>query len=125
MTDQHYHVSVQLSACGREDADTVFAALDAAFPERVGGAGRTGRPGRTGGAERPTVWSTTVDAGRRDGPGPLRTLGTEVLADLSGGYQAVGLVREALAETFRVEDRGAVSGDQETDVRLALASGGG
>ncbi|KNE78943.1 MULTISPECIES: hypothetical protein [Streptomyces] len=110
------HVSVQLTDCARDDAQAVFAALGRAFPLVVEPAGHGA--GATDG--RPTVWSTTVDVARSGGHVDGGPLTGAVIADLSGGYQAVGKVREALEECFHAEDKGSASGDQEMEIRLRI-----
>lgn len=110
------HVSVQLTDCAREDADAVFAALGTAFPLVADPAGHA--PGSLNG--RPTVWSTTVDVETPgEAPGGSGLAGA-VIADLSGGYHAVGQVRRALENCFSTEDKGSASGDQEVEVRLRI-----
>ncbi|NJQ00332.1 hypothetical protein [Streptomyces zingiberis] len=115
------HVSVQLTDCAQEDAEAVFAVLGRAFPlaEEVSGHA----PGAEDG--RPTVWSATVDV---EGSGDTATEGGPltgaVIADVSGGYAAVGTVRTALEAPFAVEDKGSSSGDQEMEVRLRITPRG-
>jgi hypothetical protein len=121
----HTHVDVLLSACDREDADAVFGTLESAFPETAAGHGPSSvrTPDATASGH-PTVWSLDVDAsahGAGTSQGPV-ALGSPVTADLSGDPHHVREVEHALAESFRVQERGRVSGDQELDVRLRLSA---
>ncbi|MEE1757482.1 hypothetical protein [Streptomyces sp. SP18CS02] len=112
-------VSVQLSECGRQDARAVFGTL-----ERVFAGCDAGAPGpESGSGKEPTVWMATFDTSTRAGehPQPPR-LATEVTALLTGGYHAVDEVEHALAELFDVKSSESVSGDQEKECRLLLAS---
>ncbi|MFF2777210.1 hypothetical protein ACFVU3_20160 [Streptomyces sp. NPDC058052] len=111
-------VTVQLSDCRQEDARAVFEVLDHYYRlEDV----ETASPAGTGPA--PTVWMATFDTsgGQREDVPPPRLTG-KVGAVLTGGYQAVGEVERVLAAGFDIESLQAVSGDQETEARLLLAS---
>ncbi|MFD8690111.1 hypothetical protein [Streptomyces sp. NPDC059651] len=109
-------VSVVVSGCEKDDARTVFDVLRAAFatdrasvdvPQEVDG-------------KRPTAWVVTVDVTEAlVVSGPVR-LGAPVTADVQGGYWAVDRLRRSLADAFSVQVVGAVSGDQEEEVRLRL-----
>lgn len=111
-------VSVVLSGCAQDDAGMVFDVLRAAFatdrasvdvPHDVTG-------------KRPTAWVATVDvAEERVVSGPVR-LGAPVTVDAQGGYWAVERLRQGLTGAFAVRVVGTVSGDQEEEVRLRLAS---
>ncbi|MFD4370389.1 hypothetical protein [Streptomyces sp. NPDC058486] len=111
-------VSVQLSDCRQEDARAVFDVLDRYYQlEDV----ETAPP--AGGGPVTTVWMATFDTsgGRREETPPPRLDG-KVVALLTGGYHAVGEVEKVLAADFAIESLQAVSGDQETEARLLLAS---
>ncbi|GGV94982.1 hypothetical protein GCM10015535_61440 [Streptomyces gelaticus] len=111
-------VSVVISGCEKADARMVFDVLRAAFttdrasvdvPQDVAG-------------RRPTVWVVTVDVTEaRVVSGPV-ALGAPVSVDVQGGYWAVERLRQSLAHAFDVTVVGTVSGDQEEEVRLRLAS---
>ncbi|MFJ6463307.1 hypothetical protein ACIQM0_20120 [Streptomyces sp. NPDC091387] len=111
-------VSVVLSGCAKDDAGTVFDVLRAAFatdrasvdvPQDVTG-------------KQPTAWVATVDvAEERVVSGPVE-LAAPVTLDAQGGYWAVERLRHSLAGAFAVRVVGTVSGDQEEEVRLRLAS---
>ncbi|MER7948609.1 hypothetical protein ABTY59_14595 [Streptomyces sp. NPDC096079] len=112
-------VMVQLNDCSKEDAQAVFDVLDrfyqledTATPIPEGATGPT-----------PTVWTATFDTagGRHEEAGPTR-LTAPVGATLSGGYRAVDDVEKVLAAGFDIQSMQAVSGDQETEARLLLAS---
>ncbi|MFF9145693.1 hypothetical protein ACF1BN_12640 [Streptomyces sp. NPDC014861] len=111
-------VTVQLSECRQEDARAVFEVLDHYYrledlePPSPSGAGPVA-----------TVWMATFDTsgGQREEVRPPRLDG-RVGALLTGGYQAVSEVERVLAAGFAVESRQTVSGDQETEARLLLAS---
>ena len=118
----HTHVDVLLSAGDRKDADAVFGALERVFPETTAGHGPKVRTPDASGSPHPTVWALDVDArthGAGAGPVPLRA---PVTADLSGDPHHVQEVEHALADSFGVEERSSVSGDQELEVRLRLTS---
>lgn len=121
MYDTHIDtdVTVQLSDCRREDAQAVFDVLDRVYELEDMSA-----PGpRAATAPAATVWMATFDtaAGRREeiAPVPLSAL---VGAVLTGGYHAVDEVEKTLAATFDIRSLQSVSGDQETEARLLLAS---
>ncbi|WP_405708760.1 MULTISPECIES: hypothetical protein [unclassified Streptomyces] len=111
-------VSVVISGCEKADARMVFDVLRAAFttdrasvdvPQDVAG-------------RRPTAWVVTVDVTEaRVVSGPV-ALGAPVSVDVQGGYWAVERLRQSLAHAFDVTVVGTVSGDQEEEVRLRLAS---
>lgn len=120
----HTHVDVLLSADDRKDADAVFDTLGHVFPDTA--TGRNGptpvRAPQNAASGHPTVWSLDVDArthGEGAGPVPLRSA---VTADLSGDPHHVREVEHALADSFGVEERSSVSGDQELEVRLRLTA---
>ncbi|MFF3176744.1 hypothetical protein ACFVQ0_29465 [Streptomyces sp. NPDC057900] len=111
-------VSVVLSGCAKDDAGTVFDVLRAAFatdrasadvPQDVTG-------------KRPTVWTATVDVTEERVVSGTVRLGETVTVDVQGGYWAVERLRHSLAGAFAVQVVGTVSGDQEEEVRLRLAS---
>nr|WSW70977.1 hypothetical protein OG461_35005 [Streptomyces sp. NBC_00995] len=111
-------VSVVLSGCGKGDARTVFDVLRAAFvtdrasvdvPQDVSG-------------KRPTAWVATVDVAEARVVSGSVELGEPVTLDVQGGYWAVDRLRERLADAFSVQVVGTVSGDQEEEVRLRLAT---
>ncbi|WP_171165405.1 hypothetical protein [Streptomyces sp. I05A-00742] len=123
-TESADHVSVHLTGCGRETADAVIAALDAAFPaspgtllaEKGGPVAKEAAPGK------PVIWCTVVDTRARrartdTAPVPL---GTPVSVDLFGAAQPVRQVQEELAAAFGVEEHGTVPGEHELEVRLLL-----
>ncbi|QES51714.1 hypothetical protein DEJ50_31555 [Streptomyces venezuelae] len=118
-----HQVSVHLSDCEHETADTVLDVLRAAFsevlaPERAGqGAGGTG-------AVQATVWSMAVDArSRRDhGTEPAAHLGSPVTAELYGSADPIRLVRQELQKAFVVEHLGTVPGEHEMESRLRLTN---
>jgi hypothetical protein len=119
MTEPHpsTRVDVLLTGCDEHDADTVFHTLEAVFAQ----AGPvTGPAQRASG--RTTVWSMSLDPhvhGPATGPVPLHGA---VSADLSGSPHEVHEVQSALTDSFAVQDRGSVSGDQELEVRLRLTA---
>lgn len=111
-------VSVVLSGCAKGDAGTVFDVLRAAFatdrasvdvPQDVTG-------------KQPTAWVATVDVAEERVVSGLVELGAPVTVDAQGGYWAVERLRHSLAGAFAVRVVGTVSGDQEEEVRLRLAS---
>ncbi|MEV8585819.1 hypothetical protein [Streptomyces sp. NPDC051180] len=112
-------VTVQLCDCCREDAQAVFDVLDRVY--RLEDMATPSPQAATGPA--PTVWTATFDTAggeRRDvAPTPLTGL---VGATLTGGYHAVDEVQKVLAAGFDIQSTQAVSGDQETEARLLLAS---
>lgn len=112
-------VTVQLSDCCREDAQAVFDVLD-----RVYQLEDMETPGpRTAEGPATTVWVATFDTagGRREDVGPTH-LSALVGATLTGGYHAVDEVERVLATGFDIRSLQSVSGDQETEARLLLAS---
>lgn len=112
-------VTVQLSGCSREDAQAVFDVLDGVYQlEDL----TTPGPQTTTGPS-PTVWTATFDTagGRHQEVRPTR-LSSPVGATLSGGYHAVDEVEKVLAVGFDIQSLQSVSGDQETEARLLLAS---
>ncbi|MFE5831144.1 hypothetical protein ACFQ8W_12945 [Streptomyces sp. NPDC056508] len=112
-------VTVQLSDCGREDAKAVFDVLDANY--RLEDMATSGPQAATGPS--PTVWTATFDTAggehRKTSPAPLSAM---VGVTLTGGYHAVDEVEKVLAAGFDVQSRHTVSGDQEKEARLLLAS---
>ncbi|MFD8995492.1 hypothetical protein [Streptomyces abikoensis] len=115
------HVSVHLTGCAKEDANTVFGALEAAFPEVAEPGAKGPTEADKGGA---TVWCMVVDARTRATPravAPAR-LGSPVTVDLFGAADPVRQVREELGVVFGVEDHGTVPGEHELEVRLQLGS---
>ncbi|MEU7072218.1 hypothetical protein AB0B30_14055 [Streptomyces narbonensis] len=111
-------VTVQLD-CSREDAQAVFDVLDRVYQlEDMKPPGPQTAEGPT-----PTVWVATFDTagGRREDVGPTQ-LSALVGATLTGGYRAVDEVQRVLATGFDVQSLQTVSGDQETEARLLLAS---
>jgi hypothetical protein len=116
------HVSVHLTDCSPQDADSVFDVLGAAFPaavDRETGA-HCERPPLLA---NPMVWISTYDV-RTSGPaGEPASLGGPVTADLFGCHRPVRQLEEALSRSFRLEEEGhVVPGDQEVQVRLRLRS---
>ncbi|RSS37803.1 hypothetical protein [Streptomyces sp. WAC08241] len=112
-------VTVQLSDCGREDARAVFDVLDAVYRlEDMTAPGPQAAEGPS-----PTVWTATFDTAggehRKVTPAHLSAL---VGVTLTGGYHAVDEVEKVLAAGFEVQSRHTVSGDQEREARLLLAS---
>ncbi|MER5965333.1 hypothetical protein [Streptomyces sp. NPDC002057] len=112
-------VTVQLSDCCREDAQAVFDVLDGVYQlEDMG----TPSP-QTATGPSPTVWTATFDTagGRHEEVRPT-PLTSPVGATLTGGYRAVDEVEKVLAAGFDIQSLQSVSGDQETEARLLLAS---
>ncbi|WP_435972534.1 hypothetical protein [Streptomyces sp. Qhu_M48] len=112
-------VTVQLSDCCREDAQAVFDVLDGVYQlEDMG----TPSPQAATGPS-PTVWTATFDtAGGRHQEVRPTPLTSPVGATLTGGYRAVDEVEKVLAAGFDIQSLQSVSGDQETEARLLLAS---
>ncbi|MFF4172238.1 hypothetical protein [Streptomyces sp. NPDC001744] len=112
-------VTVQLSDCDREDARAVFGVLDGVY--RLEDMAAPDSSAET--APAPTVWTATFDTagGPHRDVRPAR-LSAPVGVTLTGGYRAVGEVEKTLATGFEVRSLRAVSGDQETEARLLLAS---
>ncbi|MFD6416362.1 hypothetical protein [Streptomyces sp. NPDC060194] len=111
-----HHVTVQLTGAPA-DASAVIDALLATFTSPEGDSG--GRP-HAEDSVRPTVWTQVVDAAEPREAGQATPLQGEVAAELSGGYQAVDRVAEALGKAFTAHDDGSASGDQETERHLRL-----
>lgn len=114
----HRDVTVQLSECGRADAELVFDALDHVFAgcEDVAPA-----PQPAAGPE-PTVWMATFDSTVHSGEpvGPPH-LSAPVEALLTGDHHAVEEVEEALGRLFDVRSTQSVPGEHEKESRLLLA----
>ncbi|MGW4726763.1 hypothetical protein [Streptomyces sp. NPDC004291] len=112
-------VTVQLSDCGREDAQAVFDVLDGVY--RLEDIATPGPQAATDPS--PTVWAATYDTagGEHQEVSPTH-LSALVGVTLTGGYHAVDEVEKVLATGFDVQSRHTVSGDQETEARLLLAS---
>ncbi|APE25867.1 MULTISPECIES: hypothetical protein [Streptomyces] len=112
-------VTVQLCDCSREDAQAVFDVLDGVYQLED----MTAPSPQTATGPSPTVWTATFDtaAGRREEVRPTH-LDSPVGATLSGGYHAVDEVAKVLAAGFDIQSLQSVSGDQETEARLLLAS---
>ncbi|MFJ7065828.1 hypothetical protein [Streptomyces sp. NPDC101115] len=112
-------VTVQLSDCCREDAQAVFDVLDRAY--QLEDMAMPGPHAAT--APAATVWMATFDtAGGRHEESPAVPLTGMVGALLTGGYRAVDEVEKVLARSFDIQSLQSVSGDQETEARLLLAS---
>ncbi|MFF8609881.1 hypothetical protein ACF06X_28595 [Streptomyces sp. NPDC015346] len=112
-------VCVQLSDCSREDAQAVFDVLDHVYEledMKVPGTQAATTPGVN-------VWTATFDtaAGPHEEVRPVPLTGM-VGAVLIGGYHAVDEVEKTLATSFDIQSLQSVSGDQETEARLLLAS---
>ncbi|WP_432061182.1 hypothetical protein [Streptomyces sp. S1] len=112
-------VTVQLSDCDREDAQAVFDVLDGVY--RLEDIATPGPQAATDPS--PTVWAATYDTagGEHQEVSPAH-LSALVGVTLTGGYHAVDEVEKVLATGFDVQSRHTVSGDQETEARLLLAS---
>ncbi|MET8505134.1 hypothetical protein ABZV60_10830 [Streptomyces sp. NPDC004787] len=112
-------VTVQLSECCREDAQAVFDVLDHAY--QLEDMTTPGPQAATSPAT--TVWMATFDTagGRHEESAPVPLTGV-VGATLTGGYHAVDEVAKVLGRSFAIQSRQSVSGDQETEARLLLAS---
>ncbi|MFG2196538.1 hypothetical protein [Streptomyces sp. NPDC048639] len=115
------HVSVHLTDCSPQDADSVFGVLLSAFPAAVDqetGAHCAQHPR----LDNPMVWIRTFDV-RTSGAADPEALAGPVTADLFGGDRPVRQIEEALARSFLTEEEGhVVPGDQEVQVRLRLSS---
>ncbi|WP_329200834.1 MULTISPECIES: hypothetical protein [unclassified Streptomyces] len=112
-------VLVTATDCSPECARTLIGFLERAFPDDGGEGVETQARDHTGA---PTVWSTTIDAGRPAAPtGPVALDGT-VRVGVQGGPRAVDRVLFALTEAFTVEAKGTVAGDQEREVEVLLRS---
>lgn len=110
-------VTVQLSDCGRAEAEAVFGALDEVFAgcEDVAPHSGTGRE--------PTVWVATFDSSARSGePIGAPRLDSPVEALLTGDHHAVEEVEKALGRLFDVRSAQHVPGEHEAECRLLLAS---
>ncbi|MFJ8696052.1 hypothetical protein [Streptomyces roseolilacinus] len=110
-------VTVQLSDCGRADAEVVFGVLDEVFAgcEDVAPHPTTGRE--------PTVWMATFDSSAHSGePSAAPRLGSPVEALLTGDHHAVEVVEKALGRLFDVRSTQHVPGEHEAECRLLLAS---
>ncbi|MBT2441860.1 hypothetical protein J7E93_17425 [Streptomyces sp. ISL-36] len=112
-------VTVQLSDCSREDAQVVFDVLDHVYELED----MTAPGPRAGTAPGVNVWTATFDtaAGRHEETSHVPLTGM-VGAVLTGGYHAVDEVEKTLATSFDIQSLQSVSGDQETEARLLLAS---
>ncbi|GGT16919.1 hypothetical protein [Streptomyces purpureus] len=113
-------VTVQLSGCVQEDAKAVFDVLDRVFVCEDMSVSK--EPNARG--PETTVWLATFDTARPASGEPLPPahLTAEVGALLTGGYHAVDEIEKALAGSFDVRSLQSVSGDQETEARMLLAS---
>ncbi|MFB7512520.1 hypothetical protein [Streptomyces sp. NPDC056144] len=112
-------VTVQLCDCGREDAQAVFDVLEGVYQLE-----ESPNPSpQVAAGPAPTVWVATFDtaAGRHEDVRPTH-LSAPVGATLTGGYHAVDEVERVLAAGFDIQSLQSVSGDQETEARLLLAS---
>ncbi|MEV0991195.1 hypothetical protein [Streptomyces sp. NPDC049949] len=113
-------VLVAAGDCSEEDARAVLDLLERSFPADAGAGGAVQ------GGQAATVWSATIDAAKPTEPAegraaPVR-LKDAVKVTLQGSPRAVERVQAALAALFTVEDMGAVSGDQETEIELRVRS---
>jgi hypothetical protein len=114
--DSAAHVAVTLDSCCKEDAQAVLGALQGSFrSDRAAGDVPADPPGGE-----PIVWSATFDVSHTLGaPAPGR-LTEPVTVTAQGGYHAVDLLREGLAQGFAVSVLGTASGDQEQEVTFRL-----
>lgn len=112
-------VTVQLSDCCKEDAQAVFGVLDRVYQLED----MTTPSPQVATGPAPTVWTATFDTagGRHEDVAPTH-LSALVGATLTGGYHAVDEVEKVLATGFDIQSMQSVSGDQETEARLLLAS---
>ncbi|MCX4808696.1 hypothetical protein OG594_45260 [Streptomyces sp. NBC_01214] len=113
-------VVVAVGDCSEEDARAVLDLLERSFPAEPG------VDGAAQGGLAATVWSAILDAAKPAEPAerqaaPVRVKDA-VSVTLQGGPRAVQRVQAALDGNFRVEDMGAVSGDQEREVALRIRS---
>lgn len=120
------HVSVHLTDCSPQDADSVFDVLRSAFPAAVDpetGAHCEQPPGM----DNPMIWIRTYDSRTPStAPAVPVPLGGAVTADLFGCHRTVRQLEEALSRSFRTEEEGhIVPGDQEVQVRLRVSSPAG
>lgn len=115
------HVSVHLTDCAPQDADTVFDALKAVFPSPVDQ--EIGEHcERLPGVANPMVWIKTYDVRTRARSAEPPALGEAVTADLFGAHRPVQQIEQALTQCFRVEEEGhIIPGDQEVQIRLRLS----
>nr|WSW57359.1 hypothetical protein OG513_01555 [Streptomyces sp. NBC_00998] len=110
-------VVVAVGDCSAEDARVLLDLLERSFPVDVGAGSATQ------GGQAATVWSATLDAAKpAEGQAAPVRLKDAVNVTLQGGPRAVQRVQDALAGHFSVEDMGAVSGDQETEIGLRIRS---
>jgi hypothetical protein len=114
------HVQVVLSDCSATDAGHLFTELCRHFDSDRGA---DDVPPHDTEGSRPTMWTGTFDtsapAGTPDAPHAPRLSGP-VTAEVQGEPQAVSRLRDALEETFTVEELGRASGDQEVELELRL-----
>ncbi|MCX4825349.1 hypothetical protein OG883_36960 [Streptomyces sp. NBC_01142] len=112
-------VVVTLSACSKEDADTVFHVLARSYasdradddaPQYVSGHGTT-------------VWTSTFEVSPVHAAAESVPLTAPVEAGIQGGYWAVDRLMETLASAFAVQEEGMAAGDQEKDIQLRLTGG--
>ncbi|MCP9956282.1 MULTISPECIES: hypothetical protein [Streptomyces] len=110
-------VTVQLSDCGRAEAEAVFGALSDVF------AGCEDVAPRPASGREPTVWTATFDSSARSGePAGAPRLDSPVEALLTGGQHALEEVEKALGRIFEVRSAQHVPGEHEAECRLLLAS---
>ncbi|MCH0539212.1 hypothetical protein I3F58_06505 [Streptomyces sp. MUM 203J] len=114
-----HDVTVQLSDCGRAQAEVVFDALDHVFEASEEPVVPVRRPA----GREPTVWMATFDSSAHR-PGvaagaPRLTAPVEAL--LTGDHQAVTEVEKVLEQLFEVRSTEYVSGEHEKESRLLLA----
>lgn len=111
-------VVVTATHCSQEAARVLLDVLERAFPASSG----EGVALEPGPHETANVWCTTVDAA--DPPRATERVRLDGTVDvgLQGGPRAVDRVVAALADTFVVDRRGTVSGDQEKEVDLLIRS---
>ncbi|MFF8382393.1 hypothetical protein [Streptomyces kanasensis] len=111
-------VTVQLSDCGRAEAEAIFGVLDQVFAgcEDVA-------PAAAGSGPEPTVWMATFDSSAHSGdPSDTPRLDAPVEALLTGDSHAVDEVVKVLGRLFEVRSTQDVSGEHERESRLLLAS---
>jgi hypothetical protein len=110
-------VTVQLSDCGRADAEAVFDVLDQVFAGCEDVAPASGSDG-----PEPTVWMATFDSSALSGdPADAPRLSAPVEALLTGDSHAVDEVVKVLDRLFEVRSTQHVSGEHERESRLLLA----
>lgn len=114
-----HDVTVQLSDCGRAQAEAVFDALDHVFEASEEPVVPVGRPA----GREPTVWMATFDSHTHRSGGAVGAprLTTPVEALLTGDHQAVAEVEKALEQLFEIRSTQSVSGEHEKESRLLLA----